>query len=178
MNKPNHPFIYFCRLNQYVTDKYWEHNFTLNDMIMTVGVFKLDIPDEDFFMVFSCPSDDSKNIFFALSEGEFDTAALCVAYCEYYTYGKLANIEEYIWFNQVFIPELSHIHGILLSTTQQMKVLKEYPEVLHYEGKDYKTLFCIACSDKDHETLSRLGFMDGMLSFYDNGKNFADFRQP
>lgn len=145
---------------------------------MTVGVFKLDIPDGDFAIVFSCPAEDGRNIFFAVSENDFKTAALCVAYCEYYTRGKLANIKEYVWFNQVFFPELEHIHGILLSTTQQMKMLQEYPEVLHYNGKDYNTLFCIAFSDKDHDTLSRLGFEGGILDFYDNGKNLADFENP
>lgn len=175
MNKHSNHFVDFCLNNQFATTSFLDKTYTMNDMEIGIGIIKLNISDGLFFMVFSCPQEDSQNIFFAVSENDFEVCALCVAYCEYRTYGKQANIEEYVRFDQVFIPELKHIHGILLSMTEQMVILKEYPRVLNYQDKEYNTLFCIPCSDQDHEVLSRLGFMDGMLYFYDHHKNWADF---
>ena len=175
-----HQFISYCLENPYATQNYIDKTYTFEDVDIKIGIgiIKLNTPDADFYMVFSCPGEKSKNIFFAVSEDTFDTAALCVAYCEWYGYGHKAYIEEYIHFKQVFIPELEHLHGILLSTTKQSPVLNIYPEVITFDNKEYNTLFCIPCSAKDHDILSQLGFFGALDYFFEHGKDLTDFKNP
>lgn len=114
MEEKVHDFIAFCRLNKFCTNEYWSFTYTMNDMNILVGVFKLNIQETPTFLVFSCPSDNSKNIFFTIAENDFKIASLCLAYCEYYSYGVKNYIEEYIHFNDVFIEELKKIYRCII----------------------------------------------------------------
>lgn len=161
--------------NRIATEKCLTIDYNFNGMIVSTGMIELSVADSDFFMVFSIPQKCSKNIFFAISENSYKIASLCVAYCEYCTYGHQADFGENISFDTVEIDELKHIKNILLLSIHDSLVLESYDDDFMISDKIYQAHLCLPCFEDDMPILANFNIHDVLLEFEKKGKDFMIF---